>query len=215
MAIGANLTKREQKLIAVSMVAILAIGGYWYGIYNPAQKEINVLAARVDSLDAANRRARNDMAKGNADSLRLQAATYAAQLRALREYVPLANEVPTLLENVSTAARRAGLDIAGVEPLPILPGDQFDTYKYKITVIGGYHPLGQFLGNVGSLKRIVAPVGLELKIAQLAGDKRRGIIARPSRRPESKITAVIEIETYVARTTPIVARAEGASEVGQ
>ena len=57
---------------------------------------------------------------------------------------------------MSTAARRAGLDVGGVVPDAVIPGEQFDTYRYKVTMIGGYHQFGAFLSNVGSLARIVA-----------------------------------------------------------
>jgi hypothetical protein len=80
----------------------------------------------------------------------------------LRRLVPTEHEVPGLLEQVSTAARRAGLDLGGVAPEPVLAGTQFDTYRYKVTVAGGYHALAAFLGNVGSLPRIVAPVTFQL-----------------------------------------------------
>jgi hypothetical protein len=40
--------------------------------------------------------------------------------------VPDGERAAVLLEQVSTAARRVGLDIADVQPLPQLNGDQYD-----------------------------------------------------------------------------------------
>ena len=67
----------------------------------------------------------------------------------MRQLVPTANEVPALLEQVSTAARQTGLDISGVTPLGVIPGDVFDTYRYRVGVTGSYHRISQFLNNVG------------------------------------------------------------------
>ena len=77
--------------------------------------------------------------------LKAQAAENRATLTVMRRLVPTDNEVPALLEEVSTAARRAGLDVGGVVPDAVIPGDQFDTYRYKVTMIGGYHQFGEFL----------------------------------------------------------------------
>ena len=67
--------------------------------------------------------------------------TLRENLAVMRQLVPTTNEVPALLEQVSTAARRAGLDLPDVAPAGPQPGEQFDTYKYKVGVLGGYHEL--------------------------------------------------------------------------
>ena len=112
----------------------------------------------------------------------------------MRQLVPTSNEVPALLEQVSTAARRVDLDINTVTPEPVLQGEQFDTYRYKLTVIGGYHELAEFLTNVGSLTRIVAPVNIELAplVRQRAGDG-------PAKAGQAMLTSKFEIQTYVAK----------------
>jgi type IV pilus assembly protein PilO len=116
----------------------------------------------------------------------------------MRQLVPRSNEVPALLEDISTAARRVGLDLATVEPMPVLPGEQFDTYRYKLAVIGGYHPVGQFLSNVGSLNRIIAPVTMAIRLNPGVATKAR------VKKGESLINTEFQVQTYVARTTPYV-----------
>jgi len=96
--------------------------------------------------------------------------------------------VPALLEQVSTAARRVGLDIATVEPQPVIEGDQFDTYRYKLAVTGGYHALGEFLSNVGSLTRIIAPVNLALAPSPARG-----------KTLSTGLDARFEVQTYVTK----------------
>ena len=123
--------------------------------------------------------------------------TYEQSLKVMRQLVPRSNEVPALLEDISTAARRVGLDLATVEPMPVLPGEQFDTYRYKLAVIGGYHPVGQFLSNVGSLNRIIAPVTMAIKLHPVA-DKTKARV----KKGESLIDTEFQVQTYVARTTP-------------
>lgn len=196
MAIGANLTKRDQGLISAMVLAVALAGAYGYFLYLPKRDQLATIEQHVEALDKKNAQAKSDLANGSVAKLKAQAAEYEASLKSLQQLVPTANEVPALLENVSTAARRVGLDLASVEPMPVIIGEQFDTYRYKLSVKGGYHALAGFLTNVGSLNRIVAPVALDVK-QQTAADKKK---ARP-KEGESTLETDFQIQTYIAHPT--------------
>ncbi len=193
MALGASLSKRDQILISASVIAIALAGAYGYFLYMPKRDQLAAIEEHVNALDKKNKQAEADLANGSVAKLKAQAVEYEASLRILQQLVPTTNEVPALLENVSTAARRVGLDLASVEPMPVLTGEQFDTYRYKVSVHGGYHALAGFLTNVGSLNRIVAPVALDLKQA-LPADKKK---AR-AKEGESTLDTDFQIQTYIA-----------------
>ena len=197
MAFGANMTKREQTWIGIGVGAVLLLGAYWYFLYKPKSAEMAVTQAHVDSLDKKNQQAKADIAQGSLQKLKAQTAEYDQSLKVMRQLVPRSNEVPALLEDISTAARRVGLDLATVEPMPVLQGEQFDTYRYKLAVIGGYHPVGQFLSNVGSLNRIIAPVTMDIKLHPIA-DKTKARV----KKGESLVDTEFQVQTYVARSTP-------------
>lgn len=197
MALFANMTKREQMLAGIGVAAVLVLGAYFYVLYRPRAAELAAVHVHVDSLDKMNQQAKADIAQGSLQKLKAQSAEYDQSLKVMRQLVPRSNEVPALLEDISTAARRVGLDLATVEPMPVLPGEQFDTYRYKLAVIGGYHPVGQFLSNVGSLNRIIAPVTMAIKVHPVA-DKTKARI----KKGESLIDTEFQVQTYVARTTP-------------
>ncbi|MFL5505110.1 MAG: type 4a pilus biogenesis protein PilO [Gemmatimonadaceae bacterium] len=197
MAIGANMTKREQSLTGIGLAAVMLLLAYWYFLYKPKAAELSLVQVHVDSLDKKNQQAKADIAQGSLQKLKAQSAEYAQSLKVMRQLVPRSNEVPALLEDISTAARRVGLDLATVEPMPVLQGEQFDTYRYKLGVIGGYHPVGQFLSNVGSLNRIIAPVTMEIRLRPVV-DKTKTRL----RKGESVIDTKFLVQTYVARTTP-------------
>lgn len=197
MAIGANMTKREQMWAGIGVGAVLLLGAYWYFLYKPKAAELAVTQAHVDSLEKKNQQAKADIASGSLQKLRAQSNEYEQSLKVMRQLVPRSNEVPALLEDISTAARRVGLDLATVEPMPVLPGEQFDTYRYKLAVTGGYHPVGQFLSNVGSLNRIIAPVTMAIKLHPVA-DKTKARI----KKGESLVDTEFQVQTYVVRTVP-------------
>jgi type IV pilus assembly protein PilO len=208
MAIGKNLSKRDQILVSVAVMTIALAGAYTYFVYMPKTDDLAVIEEHVAGLDKKNQQAAADLASNSIPKLQAQTREYEASLKFLQQLVPTTNEVPALLENVSTAARRVGLDLASVEPMPVLPGEQFDTYRYKVSVKGGYHALAGFLTNVGSLNRIVAPVALDLKDAS-ANDKKK---ARP-KNGESTLDTDFQIQTYIAHApTPAAVSAEDKSQ---
>ena len=189
---------RDKYMMLIVIAAIGLSAAFYMYIWSPKAEELDLSQAHVDSLVIMNQRAKSELAQGKTQELRAEAEKFAADLEVMRRLVPTGNEVPALLEQVSTAARRVGLDIADVQPLPLLQGDQYDAYKYRLSVRGDYHEIGVLLANIGSLQRIVAPINLTLAPAQAA----KGTAQRARTQP---IEARFEIQTYVARTVPVTA----------
>src|SRR4051812_26374698 len=188
-------SQRDKAMAGVVFIALALGYGYYDQLWSPKHEELNASQARVDTLTEQNRRAKAELSQGKTAELRAEAERYAQDLEVMRRLVPTGNEVPALLEQVSTAARRVGLDIADVQPLPLLQGDQYDAYKYRLSVRGDYHNIAVLLANVGSLQRIVAPVNLTLVPVQQAPGVQRSLRKQP-------VEARFEIQTYVARTAP-------------
>ncbi|MEN9508673.1 MAG: hypothetical protein RLZZ621_1236 [Gemmatimonadota bacterium] len=181
------------------LLGIAAIGGAaWYYMYPYAAKtlELDTQTERVVGLEDLNARYARQFATGSLETVRIEAAKTRSAMIVMRRLVPTANEVPALLEEVSTAARRAGLDVGGVTPQPVIAGSHFDTHRYAITILGQYHEIGAFLANVGSLARIVAPVNLSL--APGTAGQRTGVRAATT----DQLVATILLQTYVERTQP-------------
>ncbi|MBX6331166.1 MAG: type 4a pilus biogenesis protein PilO [Gemmatimonadaceae bacterium] len=162
---GTPKGQREQALMLVGLLAVAAIGLYWYLVYSPRSAELDQKQARVEQLVTLNQKAKAEMAKGDIGELRRQLAEYQQNLILIRTLIPTGNEVPSLLEQVSTAARRVGLDVATVDPQPVQEGQNYDTYRYGMSVIGGYHQLAEFFTNIGSLTRIMLPVNVSLQLS--------------------------------------------------
>jgi type IV pilus assembly protein PilO len=206
-------SNRDKYMLLVGFAAAAIAVYYFMNVWQPNNDALNEQQLHVDSLVVVNQRAKAELAQGKTNALKADAERYAADLEVMRLLVPTSNEVPSLLEQVSRAARRVGLDIADVQPLAQLAGDQYDAYKYRMSVRGAYHQIGEFLANVGSLQRIVAPINLTL--APTAAD------ANSRKNPKTQmVEARFEIETYVARTVvppaaPKTARPEEPSKPGE
>ena len=189
-------TRQRDQVFFIIIVAALALAVVYYQYaFSPKQEELAVIETHLETLKTQNEKAKAELATGSVDELRAQALRYQQNLALMRQLVPMSNEVPALLEQVSTAARRVGLDIGTVEPEPVITGPQFDTYRYKIAVVGSYHSLGEFLTNVGSLTRIIAPINLTLAQPSTAY-----AAAKKKNRDQSILEARFEIQTYVAKS---------------
>jgi type IV pilus assembly protein PilO len=182
-------------LFIVGVLAIGLVAVYQQLMWTPKNDELKTLAVRLDSLDSLNATAKKDAAKGNSAKMKAEADLFSRQLEVLRKLVPRENEVPALLESVSEAARRAGLELANVIPDVVTPGDDFDAYKYKLAIIGPYHEVGQFLANVGSLSRIVEPINVQLAVSTKNTE-------RKAKKDEQLLEVNFQIQTYVAHPPP-------------
>lgn len=191
-----SLSQRDQYLVLIGFLGIVGAGAYWYFLYSGKETEtLAPMEVRVLALDSVNNQARSQMNQRRLAQLRAEAEESEKTLDVMRQLVPTGNEVPALLEQVSDAARRAGLEIGGVQPQPVIEGDEFDTHRYRITVNGPYHKVGEFLANVGSLTRIMAPTNLKLTLLPNAGSRGR-------RRDEVPLQSEFELQTYVTKTSP-------------
>lgn len=187
--------QRDQVMVLVTILAVAIVGLYWYFVFDPKSGDIDKLAAHVDTLDMRNQQAKAEMAKGSIEQIREEAKTSRENLDLMRTLVPAANEVSSLIDQISTAARRARLDVGNLEPEPVIEGDMFDTYRYKMKISGAYHDIGQMLTNIASLNRIVSTLNLQLNLQP------SGPGAGPGKQ---MLLSSFEIQTYVVRTAPKV-----------
>jgi Tfp pilus assembly protein PilO len=190
----------QQKLYAVLLLFALAAGyiGYsglelvgWDGLGSRGA----VITAKRDSVAAFQAQidsAKAELAKGSVEDLRRRLEGYRTSLDLLRRLVPEQNEVPNLLDDITTRAKIRGVEVAAFSPGGSTPGPApFTTQRWELTVYGHYDQLGEFLSDVASLPRIVVPVDLKLRgagdnVAKTYGDS-----------SGSLLQATFSVRTYV------------------
>ena len=185
--------QRDQIMVLVVIAALAALGVFYQYVWSPKQEILATLQTRVERLTELNEKIEREVKRGNLAKLKAEGERYRRDLAVLRQLVPTRNEVPALLEQVSTAARRVGLDLSDVQPEDVVTGTHFDVHRYRIGVNGDYHAIARFLTNVGSLTRIVAPINLQLTPSSKA-------LPRVLPREHRLLEARLQIQTYVARS---------------
>src|SRR4051812_37679208 len=175
--------------VAYSGAGIKAIG--MKGLAGTRQR-IVAMRDSIAKFEAATDSAKKELAKGTVADVRKRLETYRASLVLLRRLVPERNEVPNLLDDISTRSKIRGVTLSQVVPEPVEPGPApFNTYKYNMSVIGKYDQIGQFLADVASLQRIIVPYDLTVAGANSGAAKALGDSSG------SLLEAKFQIRTYV------------------
>jgi type IV pilus assembly protein PilO len=154
------------------------------------QDSITTLTAETDS-------ARAQLAQGTMEDLRRRLNNYRISLELMRRLVPERNEVPNLLDAITTRARIRGVNLSQVSPMPLISGPPpFDTQSYQLSVLGHYDQIGEFLADIASLERIIVPV--DLKIAEAPAQAAKALGDSTGAMLEAKFL----IRTYVKTSNP-------------
>jgi type IV pilus assembly protein PilO len=202
------MASSSQKSTPILMALLAGIVGYIaytgsvvdsLGVEGLSARKARVVATRdtIAGLDAATDSAKKELARGTVEDLRKRLDTYRGSLALLRRLVPERNEVPNLLDDISSRSKIRGVTLSQVVPLPVEPGPApFDTYKYNMSVIGHYDEIGQFMADVASLQRIIVPYDLMLDQANMTAAKALGDTTG------ALLEAKFQVRTFVKSTTP-------------
>lgn len=171
MAFGLPTDQRGQLMALLVLVAAAGMYGAWTYLVQPNRARAATMQQQADSLAAIVEAAKRDLASGSVESLRRKVAEYTAQLELMRQLVPERNEVPTLIDDITTRAKVRGVQLGSLKPQAPEPGTPFDTHRYQLEVFGHYDQLGEFLSDIASLRRIIVPVDLSLQPAPTAAQR--------------------------------------------
>lgn len=139
------------------------------------QDSLLTLRAQTDSVKAL-------VASGRVEEIRARVESYRNSLGLLRQFVPEENEVPDLIDAITTRGKIRGVTLAELVPEPVEAGPApYDTYSYRLSVIGRYDQVGNFLSDIASLRRIIVPQGVSLASAPASsgavlGDTSRALL---------------------------------------
>lgn len=156
------------------------------------QEKITMMTDSIGALEAQTDSVKRDLAAGTIEDLKKKIDANRGNLSLLRQLVPERNEVPNLLDDMSTRAKIRGVNLAEVVPQPVVAGPApFDTYAYKVAVVGRFDQIGEFLSDIASLRRIIVPYDVTLVPAPQA---QATALGDPSK---AMLEAKFQIRTYV------------------
>src|SRR5438094_605224 len=158
-------------MLLITLVMLIVGYVFWTYWEQPTAAQIATANAEIDSLQVMIDKAKQDLASGTVEDLRRKVEQYQALLGVMRRLVPEKNEVPALIDDISTKSKVRGVTIGRFEPLAVDATAPFDTYRYRLEILGHYDQLGEFLSDIASLPRIVVPQDVILHPAQQQAQK--------------------------------------------
>ena len=192
--------EKATPLLALGLAALVGYIAYTgavidtLGVSGLASRKAQIVAIKdtIGRLQAATDSAKRELARGTVEDLRKRLETYRGSLALLRRLVPERNEVPNLLDDISSRGKIRGVTLSQVVPMPVEAGPApFDTYKYNMSVIGHYDQIGAFLADVSSLQRIIVPYDLTVAATNNQSAKALGDTSG------SLLEAKFQVRTYV------------------
>ncbi|MEX2582611.1 MAG: type 4a pilus biogenesis protein PilO [Gemmatimonadota bacterium] len=178
-------SSRQKVLLGILLVGGLGYLGYTYA-YTPRAAELAVLESRLTNLQMQNQTARILSEQDGEAEIQRRLAEYNDQLSLVEGLVPSTEELPDLLDAISTEAQRTGVEMALIQPVGATASDFYTRRTYDLAVLGSYHEIGEFLTRIGSLPRIITPTGLNLTVRE-----------EGARNENPQLEARFSIETYV------------------
>ncbi|MBW2514696.1 MAG: type 4a pilus biogenesis protein PilO [Deltaproteobacteria bacterium] len=149
-----------QRILIYALAIVLLVGGFTYFAYLPKHKEIVKLESEYKKLAQKLDRAKKTAKQLNFYRSKMKAAE--AQFNIVMKALPEKEEIPSLLNGISQAARDAGLDITKFQPNPEIAKDFYAEVPITINVDGNYHNVAMFFDKISKLPRIVTIGALKL-----------------------------------------------------
>jgi len=157
-----------QKLVALIVIVIVIVAGYFFLGWQPLQQDIESQQAQVEQqriILKKNQRLAKDLPRKRAEFAKLE-----KQLKVALNMLPKKSQIPDLLESVSWAGKDSGLEFSVFKPKGESPKQIYAEVPVDISVKGTYRQLLTFLKRVGEMPRIVAIKNLNITQSKAGGD---------------------------------------------
>jgi type IV pilus assembly protein PilO len=151
---------RAQRLAIYGLVCVLIMALFYTLVWSSGSEELAGLETKITEQttkrDEVKRRAAN-----RAESERELEELTEALKNALRE-LPNDREIPELLKRISTAGKKAGLEMRKFQPLPEVAMSYYAEVPVSLEITGSYHEVAVFFDALSKLGRIVSVQDIKL-----------------------------------------------------
>src|SRR3972149_4556250 len=143
---------RSQKIIILTLLFTILIGGFVYFIFLPGKAQVDALNKSVADLN--HEIMTNEVKLRRLDQLKIENAQLQAQLNELRAQLPAEAEVSGLLKQISDLSIESGLSIKLWKPGDRKkdPSGLYTAIPVDVEVSGGYHSRVERLSKDAGIK---------------------------------------------------------------
>jgi type IV pilus assembly protein PilO len=165
----AKIDLRDPNTQVAGAIVFLSLAiGYVFFIADFLPFGFRQKAAVISQLEQDYEKVSADLMKAKQSASRLpkvqaELALIEKQWEEAKKLLPEAKQMPELLTQVTLAGQRSRVDFVNFEPKPVQVKQIYAENPISVTVQGGYHDVGSFLGRVSNLPRIVNVRSVNLK----------------------------------------------------
>jgi len=190
--LGLNKLSWKAQVGLFLVVAVAAVGGFYWYYVQEVQASLATEQARLDAMKV-------EITKGLATARQLpefrrQVGELEARLGLLRAVLPEEKDVSDLLRRLQTLATESNLQIKGFKPAAIVTKQTHAEWPITLELDGTYHNLGLFFDRVSKFPRIINVSSVTIK-------------GKDKPQPGSTISAACVATTYVLIEAPTKAPA--------
>lgn len=152
---------RSQRLLLFFLVYVLMIGAYGFGLYMPAQSQIDDYRAQEQSL--LQQKAQLEQRLRDKERFEAELQVLMAELKEALKELPNDREIPGLLKGISSMGKKVGLEVVKFQPLPERTREYVAEVPVALEVSGSYHEVALFFERLAKMNRIVYVQDIEMK----------------------------------------------------
>ena len=109
----------------------------------------------------------SERAVSEVDGLKRQVSQYQNKIESYEKMLPVEQEIPKLLEDLSNMAKESSVKIVGITPLQAKEPQTSEQIYQEIPILinarSGYHELGKFLSDLEGAGRFMKVVDINIK----------------------------------------------------
>lgn len=155
----------KQALMLAAGVAVVAAFIYVKFLLLPQIDSATKSFRQAKTMQSDVKVAEKDIAK--IGRLKKEIEAYRSKIESYERMLPIEQEVPKLLETLSTMARSSNVKIAGITPLAskqeASPEKIYQEIPIQVSAKSGYHELGKFLSDLESSGRFMKVADIDIK----------------------------------------------------
>lgn len=142
-----------QKLLGMVLCCLLIAMGFYMLVLSPIKDEQELLSNNIASLE--NSLASKKKMVGDLSQYKREVEKLNQNLQKALKLLPNKSEIPSLLQKISSLAKKSGLEIVSFQPTPEIPQDFYAKVPVSLNLKGSYNEVVNFFDAAGKLSRIV------------------------------------------------------------
>lgn len=162
---GIDMKNTRQMVILGAVICLGALYIYVKFLLVPQISGVARICAKVNKATLDVKGSERQIAE--IDGLKKQVAQYRDKIESYERMLPVEQEIPKLLEDLSEMAKRSDVKILGITPLPTkqesgLPEQIYQDIPILINAKSGYHELGKFISDLENSDRFMKVVDIKV-----------------------------------------------------